>query len=128
MPAGFPNWGRLVGGQFGQNGQKLHENDKIGIFGSKQWGGGQDNFSGSGGASPPVPPPPTRENPGLCVDLQIHQPGVPIVSFNSSPLYNLNKYIGNILEGYVKAENNNAKNSTTSNYIRNAPMEDIVTI
>ena len=31
------------GGQFGQNGQKLHENDKIGIFGSKQWGGhGED--------------------------------------------------------------------------------------
>ena len=51
---GFPNWGRLVGGgQFGQNGQKLHENDKIGILGSKQWGGGhrggQANFSGSGG-------------------------------------------------------------------------------
>ena len=26
------------GGQFGQNGQKLCENDKICIFGSKQWG------------------------------------------------------------------------------------------
>ena len=43
------------GGQFGQNGQKLHENDKMGIFGSKQWGeggtwrGGKANFSGSGG-------------------------------------------------------------------------------
>ena len=39
---GFPNevdW--FGGGQFGQNGQKLHENDKIGIFGSTQgWGGG----------------------------------------------------------------------------------------
>ena len=59
----------LTGGgrQFGQNGQKLHENDKIGIFGSKQWGGGgagQANFSGSGGI-PPVPP--TRGNPAfLC--------------------------------------------------------------
>ena len=39
-PSRFPNWGRLVGGQFGQNGQKLHENYKIGIFESKQWGGG----------------------------------------------------------------------------------------
>ena len=37
--SGFPKWGRLVGGgQFGQNGQKVHENDKIDIFGSKQWG------------------------------------------------------------------------------------------
>ena len=34
----FPKWSRLVGRQFGQNGQKLHENSKIGIFGSKQWG------------------------------------------------------------------------------------------
>ena len=30
---GFPNWGQLVGGQLGQNGQKLHENYKISIFG-----------------------------------------------------------------------------------------------
>ena len=47
------------GGHFGQNGQKLHENDKIGIFGSKQSGGhgrGEANFSGSGG-DPPSPPP-----------------------------------------------------------------------
>ena len=53
--AGFPNRGRLVGGQFGQNSQKLHENYKIGIFGSKQWEEdmwGQANFSGSGGGSP----------------------------------------------------------------------------
>ena len=37
-----------VGGQFGQNGRKLHENDKIGILGSKQWVnmGGQANFLG----------------------------------------------------------------------------------
>ena len=34
--SGFPKWGRLVGGQFGQNGQKLHENGKIGIFVLKQ--------------------------------------------------------------------------------------------
>ena len=43
-----------------KNGQKLHENDKIGIFGSKQWGGGggggQANFWGGGGI--PLPPPP----------------------------------------------------------------------
>ena len=25
MLAGFPKWGQLVGGQFGQNGQKLHK-------------------------------------------------------------------------------------------------------
>ena len=58
--SGFPNWGRLVEGQFGQNGQKPHENDEIGIFGSKQWGegghGGQVNFSGIGGGSPLSPP------------------------------------------------------------------------
>ena len=56
---GFPNWGQLVGGQFEQNGQKLHENDKIGIFWVKivgGHGGGQANFSVSGG-SPPSPPP-----------------------------------------------------------------------
>ena len=53
-----------------------------------------------------------------------HKPGVPIrpiVSYSGSPLYNLNKYIANIL----KDGNNNAKNSTTfSNYIRNVPIED----
>ena len=37
----FPNSVRLVGGgeQFGQNGQKLHENYENGILGSKQWKG-----------------------------------------------------------------------------------------
>ena len=59
---------------------------------------------------------------------KIHKPGVPIrpiVSYSGSPLYNLNKYIANILKTYVKYENNNAKNSTTfSNYIRNVPIED----
>ena len=46
----FPKLSQLVGGQFGQNGQKLHGNYKIGIFGSKKWGDtrGQANFSGSG--------------------------------------------------------------------------------
>ena len=40
-------------------------------------------------------------------------------------MYNLNKYIANILKAYVKDENNNAKNSiTVSNYIRNVPIED----
>ena len=34
---GFPNGVDWCGGQFGQNGEKLHENDKIGILGSKQW-------------------------------------------------------------------------------------------
>ena len=59
---------------------------------------------------------------------KIHKPGVPIrpiISYSGSPLYNLNKYIANILKTYVKHENNNAKNSTTfSNYIRNVPIED----
>ena len=59
---------------------------------------------------------------------KIHKPVVPIrpiVSYSGSPLYNLNKYIANILKTYVKHENNNAKNSTTfSNYIQNVPIED----
>ena len=40
-------------------------------------------------------------------------------------MYNLSKYIANILKAYVKDENNNSKNSTTfSNYIKNIPIED----
>ena len=58
----------------------------------------------------------------------IHKLGVPIrpiVSYSGSPLYNLNKYIANILKAYAKDKNNNAKSSTTfSNYIRNVPIED----
>ena len=53
------------GGEFGQSGQKLHENDKIGIFGSKQWVGGswgdKPIFRVVGG-SPQSPT--TRGNPG----------------------------------------------------------------
>ena len=45
------------------------------------------------------------------------------VSYSGSPLYNLNKYIANILK--VKDENNNAKNSPTfSNYVKNVPIKD----
>ena len=66
--------------------------------------------------------------PSFYSQTKIHKPGVPIrpiVSFRSSPLYNLNKYIANILKAHVRDENNNAKNSTTfSNYIRNVPIED----
>ena len=54
----------LAGGwQFGINGQKLHENEKIGTFWSKQWGdmGGQANFLASVGNAPTLPP--TKENP-----------------------------------------------------------------
>ena len=58
----------------------------------------------------------------------IHKPGVPIrpiVSYSGSPLYNVIKYIANILKAYVKDENNNGKNSTMfSNYIRNVPSKD----
>ena len=48
---------------------------------------------------------------------KMHKPGVPIrsiVSYSGSLLYNLNKYIANIVKTYVKHENNNAKNSTTN--------------
>ena len=66
--------------------------------------------------------------PRFYVHPKIHKPGVPIrpiVSYSGSLLYNLNKYMTNILKAYVKDENNNAKNSTTfSNYIRNFPIED----
>ena len=59
---------------------------------------------------------------------KIHKPGVPIrpiVSYSGFPLYNLNKYIANILKAYVRDENNNTKNSTTfSHYIRNVSIED----
>ena len=49
------------GGQFGQNGQKLHEDYKINIFGEKQWEAwGQANFSVSWGRDPPSFP--TRRN------------------------------------------------------------------
>ena len=49
----------------------------------------------------------------------------PIVSYSGSVLYNLNKYMANIVKAYVKDENNNAKNSTTfSNYIRNVRIEE----
>ena len=57
---------------------------------------------------------------------KIHKCGVPIrpiASYSAFPLYNLNKYIANILE--AKDENNNAKNSTTfSNYSRYAATDD----
>ena len=48
-----------------------------------------------------------------------------IVSFSGSPLYNLNNYTPNTLKVYVKDENSNGESSTTSsNYIRNVPIED----
>ena len=59
--------GSTSGGTIWRNGQKLHENDKIGIFGSKQWGG-QANFSSSRRDTPS--PPPARGNPDSCyIDL-----------------------------------------------------------
>ena len=58
----------------------------------------------------------------------IHKSGVSIrliVSYIGSPLYNLNKYIVNILKAYIKDVNDNAKNSTRfSNYIRNVLIKD----
>ena len=58
---------------------------------------------------------------------KIHKPGVPtcpIVSCSGSPLYNLNKYIANIIKAYVKDKNNTKRSTTFSNYIRNVPIED----
>ena len=59
---------------------------------------------------------------------KIHKPGVlirPIVSHGGSTLYNISKYIGNILKAYIREENNHAKNCTRfSNYITNVPIED----
>ena len=53
-----------MGGQFGQNGQKLHENYKIGILGCQNRGGGgwdmgreTSQFWGVVEGSPPSPPP-----------------------------------------------------------------------
>ena len=53
---------KIEGGQFWQNGQELHENYKLGVFGSKKWGEegtvGQAKFSDSWGGfllSPPAP-------------------------------------------------------------------------
>ena len=59
---------------------------------------------------------------------KIHKPGVPIrpsVSYSGSQLYNLNKYIANVLKAHVKDENNNAKTFTSFfNNIKNVPIED----
>ena len=53
QPTRVSQMGSTGGGQFGQNDQKMHENYKISIFGSKQWGGGmrgdQANFLNSRG-------------------------------------------------------------------------------
>ena len=38
---GFPKWGRLVEGQFRENGQKLHENYKSNFLGGKAEGTNQ---------------------------------------------------------------------------------------
>ena len=52
--SGFPKWGRLMGVQFGQNDQKLHENYKINSGGHEE---GQANFSCSRGNPHPPPSP-----------------------------------------------------------------------
>ena len=62
--------------------------------------------------------------PRVYAQPKIHKPGVHIRPYSDSPLYNLNKYTANILQAYVKDENNNAKNSTTfCNYIKNVAIE-----
>ena len=60
--------------------------------------------------------PTDSPTPRLYGQPKIHKPGVPnrpIFSYSGSPLYNLNKYIANIIKAYIKDENNNAKNFTT---------------
>ena len=61
MPSisGFDKWDRLVGRQFGQNSQNLHENYKIRILGGKTVGehGERRQFFWKVGGSPPVPLP-----------------------------------------------------------------------
>ena len=49
----------------------------------------------------------------------------PTVLYSGSPLYNLSKYITNILKAYFKDENNKAKNFIFfSNWIKNLPIEN----
>ena len=58
----FPNSIDYWGEQFGQNEQKLYENYKIGIFGSRKWGEDKPIFRVVG--NPPSPSPTTtRRNP-----------------------------------------------------------------
>ena len=48
----------------------------------------------------------------------------PIVLYGGSSLYNLNKYMANILKAYVKDKNKNANYSTTFSNIRNVSVKD----
>ena len=73
VPNGIDWW---VDNQFGQNCQKLHENYKVTIFGSKQWGdemgGGKQIFQTVGGfpQSPPTRGDPDALPPPLTKTLQ----------------------------------------------------------
>ena len=58
--SGFPKWSKLVGGQYGQNDQKLHEYYKINMFEANQWEI-QATFLVSG--RDPLSPFPARGNP-----------------------------------------------------------------
>ena len=66
--------------------------------------------------------------PRFYIQLKMNKPGVCIriiASYNGSPLYNLSKYIANILQAYIEDKNNNSKNSTRFlSYIRNVSTED----
>ena len=78
------------------------------------------------------PKPTDSHAPRFYCQPKIHKPGLPIrciVSYSGSPLYNLNKYITNILKAYVKDENNNQELSfdVTSLYA-NIPMIDTLNI
>ena len=63
----------------------------------------------------------------FCDQSIIYKPGVPIcpiVPYNGSPLYSLNKYIVDILKKFVKNKNSNTRNFTVfSKYIRNVSIE-----
>ena len=48
------------------------------------------------------------------------------LTYSGSQLHNINEYIANTLETYVKDENNNAMSSTTiSKHILNVSIEDV---
>ena len=72
--------------------------------------------------------PANSPNSRFEVQPKLQKPGVSIrhiISYSGSILYNLNKYIADILKAYVEDKNKSAENSTTfSNYIRNVLIED----
>ena len=63
---------------------------------------------------------------------KIHKPDVPIrpiVSYTGTPLYNLSKYISNILKTYINNDDRHSKNSKVfSEYVRTLTVDDDETL